>query len=225
MDSDQQGLVGVELDVGIDGRVSACRIVETSDSPALDHATCAIIQRRARFLPAIDGKGRPVPDRWRQRVRWEMEALPFAPFARVTSVTTGPRANVQACAGSADCHDSGFTLQSGWLALTGRPLPAASALVVERRFDPGDHAVGTALARESAGHPTQFAGRVRVGVNHNGKVTRCVALAGGIGDANRLCSLASQWLFRLGGAKGETRTGVISMALRAGPPPVANPAR
>jgi len=217
MDSDQQGLVDAEMNVGVDGRVTACRIVGSSDSASLDRATCSIIQRRARFSPARDAAGSPVPGYWRQRVRWEMEALPFEPFERITRVATGPHGILETCAGSDDCHDSGFTLDSGWLTLTGNKIPATSALVIERRFDLARHSAGKYPGTEILEYETLFAGRVRVGVNHNGKVTSCMALGGGVGHADRLCSLASQWLFKLGPTKGETRTGVVTMTLRAAP--------
>lgn len=47
--------------IGIDGRVSNCRIVVSSGRPELDAHTCAYITDRFRFRPALDTQRRPVP--------------------------------------------------------------------------------------------------------------------------------------------------------------------
>jgi TonB family protein len=66
----EQGVVGFTLDVNAAGRVGACRITESSGSAALDDATCRIARERAQFTPALDRRGRPVPDRIASRIRW-----------------------------------------------------------------------------------------------------------------------------------------------------------
>ena len=59
----EEGTVQVALSVEPNGKVSACTIIRSSNHESLDRATCSILQRRARFLPARDAAGRPVPDR------------------------------------------------------------------------------------------------------------------------------------------------------------------
>lgn len=66
----EQGIVGFTLDVDEAGRISACRITGSSGSAALDEATCRIFRERAQFTPALDRRGRPVPDRVSSQVRW-----------------------------------------------------------------------------------------------------------------------------------------------------------
>jgi len=66
----EQGIVAYALNVDEAGRVSACRITESSGSAVLDEATCRILRERARFTPARDRRGRAVPDRVAGRTRW-----------------------------------------------------------------------------------------------------------------------------------------------------------
>jgi TonB family protein len=72
--NEEQGTVGFQLDIGADGMVSGCRIVQPSGSASLDEATCRIMRARARFSPARDDSGNPVPDRLTARVRWVLPA-------------------------------------------------------------------------------------------------------------------------------------------------------
>ncbi len=57
-----QGRVGFALGIGPDGRVRDCRITASSGSAALDGATCRILRARARYRPARDAAGNPLPD-------------------------------------------------------------------------------------------------------------------------------------------------------------------
>jgi TonB family protein len=68
----EQGAVGFRLDVDKAGRVAGCTITSSSGSPALDSATCRLLAARARFTPARDRKGRPVPDSMAGRIVWRM---------------------------------------------------------------------------------------------------------------------------------------------------------
>lgn len=47
--------------IGVDGRVSDCRILVSSGRPSLDATTCRLITERFRFKPSRDADGRPVP--------------------------------------------------------------------------------------------------------------------------------------------------------------------
>jgi TonB family protein len=66
----EQGTVGFELDVSPQGRVVACRILESSGSRLLDVRTCQIMFVRARFTPGSDAAGHPAPDTVTGRIRW-----------------------------------------------------------------------------------------------------------------------------------------------------------
>ena len=68
--AEEQGTVAFALGVGPDGRVKRCTIVQSSGHESLDRATCAIMQTRARFVPALDDAGRPTSDTVSSRIRW-----------------------------------------------------------------------------------------------------------------------------------------------------------
>lgn len=47
--------------IGVDGRVSDCRILVSSGRPSLDATTCRLITERFRFKPSRNARGKPVP--------------------------------------------------------------------------------------------------------------------------------------------------------------------
>lgn len=67
-DDGVEGVVTVHFTVGADGRVSGCKVVDSSGNGELDSTTCTLIERRFRYEPARDGAGRPVADvtGWKQ---------------------------------------------------------------------------------------------------------------------------------------------------------------
>jgi protein TonB len=65
------GKVGFSLTIGPDGRVIGCAITRSSGSAALDGATCRLIERRARYVPAVDSDGNPVVGTIHQEVIWK----------------------------------------------------------------------------------------------------------------------------------------------------------
>lgn len=66
----EQGTVRFEVAVGLDGRVSDCRVTTSSGSADLDAATCKHVSRRARFEPATDGTGARVAGTYKGSIRW-----------------------------------------------------------------------------------------------------------------------------------------------------------
>lgn len=70
----EEGTVGVAMTIDAHGRVDSCTVTLSSRSEALDRATCELVERRARYTPARDAKGAPVPDRKTLRFRWQIEA-------------------------------------------------------------------------------------------------------------------------------------------------------
>jgi len=57
--------------VNIDGRVSGCRVTQSSGIPALDAQTCQLITERFRFRPSRDADGRPVPSNIIESHGWD----------------------------------------------------------------------------------------------------------------------------------------------------------
>lgn len=62
--------VVIELTVGTDGRVSACRVTDPSPDPEADAITCRLATERFVFRPRLDAQGRPVVGIYRWRQRW-----------------------------------------------------------------------------------------------------------------------------------------------------------
>ena len=70
--AEQQGTVRVSYTVGPDGRVTGCRVVQSSGSSSLDSTTCRIFERRFRYSPARNSAGAAVPQTLSQSVRWQL---------------------------------------------------------------------------------------------------------------------------------------------------------
>lgn len=68
--NEEQGTTGVRITVGPDGRAWSCDVISSSGSSSLDAATCNILRRRARFVPARDEAGNPISDTYDQRISW-----------------------------------------------------------------------------------------------------------------------------------------------------------
>lgn len=68
----EQGVVAFTLSIDRRGRVGQCIIASSSGSATLDQATCDILQRRARFVPARDANGSAVADLTSGRIRWQL---------------------------------------------------------------------------------------------------------------------------------------------------------
>jgi protein TonB len=54
--------ISVRFTVAPNGRVAGCTVTKSSGNVAVDTAACRLIERRFRYAPARDFRGRPVPD-------------------------------------------------------------------------------------------------------------------------------------------------------------------
>ena len=68
----EQGAVGTRIDIARDGKVTSCSIISSSGFPRLDEQTCNIVRRRARYRPAQDANGEPIPSFSILRFRWQV---------------------------------------------------------------------------------------------------------------------------------------------------------
>ncbi|MCB2066213.1 MAG: TonB family protein [Erythrobacter sp.] len=68
----REGTAGYRLVVGSDGRVDACEITRSSGHASLDTATCRLLERRARFDAARDGRGERVVGSYSGSVTWQI---------------------------------------------------------------------------------------------------------------------------------------------------------
>lgn len=66
------GTVTVQLAVSADGRVTGCSLVKSSGHDILDEHTCKVLSSRARFKPATDAAGRPVPGTFNHSMTWQV---------------------------------------------------------------------------------------------------------------------------------------------------------
>jgi protein TonB len=67
-----QGVVGIDVTIGADGRVTACSVTTSSGNEQLDQATCRLYARRAHFQPALDDGGKPIVGHYSDRIRWQI---------------------------------------------------------------------------------------------------------------------------------------------------------
>jgi periplasmic protein TonB len=62
--------VVIELTVGTNGRVTACRVTDPSPDPQADAITCRLATERFVFRPRLNANGEPVTGLYRWRQRW-----------------------------------------------------------------------------------------------------------------------------------------------------------
>ena len=51
--------VYVAVRVQLDGRATDCKVNRSIGDPAIDAATCRLVEQKVRFRPAVDENGRP----------------------------------------------------------------------------------------------------------------------------------------------------------------------
>ena len=69
---EREGRVGVSVQIGPDGRVTACSVSGSSGSPDLDEAACEGMTRYARFDPQLDDAGNPVSSSYRTAIVYKL---------------------------------------------------------------------------------------------------------------------------------------------------------
>lgn len=68
----EEGVTGISVVIGTDGRVKSCSVVSSSGFSRLDERACQIAQRRWRFNPATED-GKPVEATERRQFRWQIQ--------------------------------------------------------------------------------------------------------------------------------------------------------
>jgi protein TonB len=100
--ANEEGSVTVRLTVTEAGRPESCDLIRSSGSAVLDHTTCSLLMRRARFSPARDDRGRPVRGAVTRTVRWQLPDDFIPPtFVSGRVVVPAPPAPGLACPGLA----------------------------------------------------------------------------------------------------------------------------
>jgi TonB family protein len=155
-----EGSVRFELEVGPNGRVRGCRVLNSSGVPMLDEITCELMTERPRFTPARNAAGEAVPDRVRASVTWQLpdappavRARPVQPLAHYIFSDDYPtdamfdgeqgtvtfELDISAEGRAVNCHILG---SSGHRRLD---LRACQAMLIRARFEPARDAQGRAV--------------------------------------------------------------------------------
>lgn len=137
-----QGTVRFSLDVDEYGRPTGCSVVKSSGWPILDDTTCALLRRRARFLPATDENGVAIAGNYTNRFRWEMpfeRESPMASWARVTRFAVNPEGDIMGC----------FTSEYG-------APPAMDARPCDAGMQPDAEAVSEMLGSATGAHSLEL---------------------------------------------------------------------
>jgi TonB family protein len=56
----RMGVTGVRYWVGVDGKLSDCRVISSSGTESIDSQTCAVLERRGHLAPALDSAKQPL---------------------------------------------------------------------------------------------------------------------------------------------------------------------
>lgn len=70
--SGQPAIIEFRLSIGTDGVPTHCHIQATTRPKAFDDAVCKSVMRRARFDPALDSEGKPIPSFYRNTVHFQI---------------------------------------------------------------------------------------------------------------------------------------------------------
>jgi TonB family protein len=84
------GLVVFRLEVDVDGRVAACRILNTSGFWDLDERTCRLLIERASFEPARRADGTPIRSSFSSRFFWAHNEADRDAWQILTTEVTRP---------------------------------------------------------------------------------------------------------------------------------------
>lgn len=96
-----EGRTRFELAIDGEGTPYSCRILESAKEPSLDRVTCDLFMTRAKFQPAADARGQPVPDIYSNVVEWRLpeeasDVMAFEP-TRVVVTAYSTAAGVSHC--------------------------------------------------------------------------------------------------------------------------------
>lgn len=70
LNTGSMAIVEFRLDITDTGEVSDCKVISATLPKEASQATCKLISRRAKFLPALDASGSPVKSYFLSTVRW-----------------------------------------------------------------------------------------------------------------------------------------------------------
>lgn len=86
----EEGLVAMELAIDAAGRVTACKVNESSQSAALDDAACALMRSQGKFQPALDSDGKATKSVLAANFRWTLPDEIGADGERIRTAPVAP---------------------------------------------------------------------------------------------------------------------------------------
>jgi len=176
LSANMQGVVVFALDVDAGGIVAGCSITRSSGWPSLDDRTCALLKRRGRFYPALDGSALAVPGQFKGSFEWRQPGarMSLASGVRVLRLTNevwrlaGCTDNVFGDAGDLMARCAGI-----YAVPEGIGSFASTVTVVEAHHAPGEAMPSGYVA--PAGKPI-FTRQVALEIDAYGFVRRCTVL-------------------------------------------------
>jgi len=94
---DAEGVVRVILSVDTAGNLADCQVAQSSGNADLDATTCALLRKRAKFVPAHDASGQPVASKAAQNFRWAIPHDPLASRASRMTYSLNRQGHITAC--------------------------------------------------------------------------------------------------------------------------------
>lgn len=182
----QTGRVAAMLETDSAGRVVGCKVIQSSSSPSLDSATCAILQSRARFKPAVDAGGRATAGVYLSRINWRLAPVATTvPDRFVARMIIGPDGKPRDCSSEATRLGKVTTRSSATCAAM--PVPPSMAAGVRAQSTAADIRVRmeTRIIRDPGaawpvldqkGDKVLAKAAARFQVAPGGKVSECVLL-------------------------------------------------
>ena len=85
----EEGTVRMALNVDSGGRVTGCKVTESSLSVTLDYAACALMGSNGKFAPALDGNGKPTNALVATKFHWALPPEAEAEGDDAVSLKTG----------------------------------------------------------------------------------------------------------------------------------------
>jgi protein TonB len=100
-----EGRVSFFVNVDASGAPTACYIMTSSGSSALDNGTCAAVMKKSHFKPAHDSVGKAVASTWSSSVRWripepaaiDLSKGPVQQFSATIEVSLDSEGTVTGC--------------------------------------------------------------------------------------------------------------------------------
>ena len=174
----EKGTVAIEADVKPDGRVTACRVIKSSGFTRLDHATCAVVTRRARFIERAKehgGKSFTIST----TVTWDSKPMGIPLVATTLRIiyTTGPSISCRTesppwMGMEGACSASQANAQAAIKRLSSERSLEGMEYVVEMAAIPGehlaDHRVGEGRGEQILGRQTAL-----LTLAADGRVSQC----------------------------------------------------